>query len=67
MYETREKLRDLQSSTGSSDDTKVPGVQHTDSVSHAKVDELQRDLEEQRDLAAARLTELENLNKDYKV
>lgn len=38
----------------------------TDSVSQAKVEELHKDLEEQRDLSAARLQELEQLNNDHK-
>lgn len=71
LYEAREKLRDLQqqnAAANENDNGKTDGngngkvIERRDSFSHAKLEELQRDLEEQRDLAATRLIELEQLN-----
>ena len=61
-------MRDLQNTNqnNSGDETK-PVISANDSVSHSKLEDLKRDLEEQRELANNRLTELELLNKEHKV
>ena len=70
LYESREKLRDLQNSTQNNTnngDEGKPVLNTSDTVPHSKLEDLKRDLEEQREVANNRLVELEQLNKDHKV
>jgi predicted methyltransferase MtxX (methanogen marker protein 4) len=53
--------------SGSNGEEAKPVVNQSDSVSSSKLEDLKRELEEQRDLANARLIELEQLNKEHKV
>ncbi|KAI1289781.1 E3 ubiquitin-protein ligase Bre1 [Halotydeus destructor] len=70
LHESREKLRDLQGevldNNGAGRSSKGGPLGPRDIVSHAKLDDLQKELEEQRDLAANRLQELEALNVQHK-
>ncbi|RWS26700.1 E3 ubiquitin-protein ligase Bre1-like isoform X7, partial [Leptotrombidium deliense] len=71
LQETREKLRDFQLSSGGESDTAKEGkgisaVKPRDSVSKAKVEELEKDLEYEKELSANRLAELEELNMKHK-
>lgn len=73
LYETREKLRDLQSGVkkldsddGSSGASLGQEASDGSSIISGKLEDLKRELEEQRELAAARLVELEQMNNDYK-
>jgi predicted methyltransferase MtxX (methanogen marker protein 4) len=53
--------------SGSNGEEAKPVVNQSDSVSSSKLEDVKRELEEQRDLANARLIELEQLNKEHKV
>lgn len=75
FYDAREKLRDLQSNGASSSSSSSSGENssggkagdsNNSNLSNCKVEELKRDLEEQRELALSRLAELEALNAEHK-
>lgn len=72
FYDAREKLRDLQSNGASSSSGEnsssggKSGDVNNSNLSNCKVEDLKRDLEEQRELALSRLAELEALNAEHK-
>lgn len=75
LYDAREKIRDMQSngasssssaSSGESSSGGKAGDANNSNLTNGKVEELKRDLEEQRELALSRLAELEALNTEHK-
>ncbi|XP_027204596.2 E3 ubiquitin-protein ligase Bre1 [Dermatophagoides pteronyssinus] len=80
LYEAREKLRDMQNSQstapGSSGSTAAivsndsnkqdTAAIHCSTMSSTKIEDLKRELEEQREIAQSRLVELEQLNNEHK-
>ncbi|XP_054161348.1 E3 ubiquitin-protein ligase Bre1-like isoform X2 [Oppia nitens] len=66
LYEAREKLRDVQNTSTNAQNEESKHTLSGDGISHSKVEDLKRELEEQKDLAQNRLVELEQLNKEHK-
>uniref|UniRef100_T1J6Z3 E3 ubiquitin protein ligase n=1 Tax=Strigamia maritima TaxID=126957 RepID=T1J6Z3_STRMM len=65
LIEALEKLKSYQTTVTNSEEVKCH-VDHVSGLTQSKVDDLQRELEEQREMSNCRLAELEKLHHDHK-
>ena len=66
LLEAREKLKNVDSSTSAAPGESNGQLKKENNLNQAKIEDIQKELEESKELAANRLAELETLNGQYK-